>query len=338
VQVEATPINPSDLLLLLGPVHLRSVASAGSDARPELRANIPAEAMASVRARLDQALVPGNEGAGLVVAAGSGARELLGKRVGMRGGGMYTQYRKLPVRDCMALPQDATSADGASMFINPLTALCFIETMRVEKHKALVHLAAASNLGRMLNRICVADGIPLVNVVRNADRAALLASEGATCVLDSTAADFKTRLTAAIAERSATLCFDPIGGGRNASTVLAAMEAAAARSAPAYNRYGTDVFKQIYVYGLLDRTPTILDQWVGFAWSVGGWLLSYRLQQIGPERTASLKRRVVDELKTTFKSSYTRTLTLREALSADAAHAYGRQATGEKFLITPHVE
>jgi NADPH:quinone reductase len=338
VRVEATPINPSDLLLLLGPIDPYSIGCSTSTDGPGLRAQVVADALASVQARIGQPLVPGNEGAGLVVAAGSAVRNLLGKRVGMRGGGMYTQYRKVPVRDCMILPEDATSADGASMFINPLTALCFIETMRMERHDALIHFAAASNLGQMLNRICIADTIPLINVVRNADHAAPLAGDGATCILDSSVPDFEARLTEAIAKTGATLCFDPIGGGRQASIALAAMEAAAAKGNSEYNRYGTDLFKQIYVYGLLDRTPTVLDRWVGFAWSVGGWLLTHRLRQVGPERAGALRQRVVDELKTTFRSSYTRTLTLREALSPDMARAYDRKATGEKYLITPHVD
>lgn len=336
VQVEATPINPSDLILLLGPIDLASIRASADGTG--LRAQVAAGALASVSGRIDQSLVPGNEGAGLVVAAGSGGKELIGKRVGMRGGGMYTQYRKLPVRDCMLLPEDATSADGASMFINPLTALCFIETMRVERHDALIHFAAASNLGQMLNRICIADDIPLINVVRTPEQAALLAAEGATCILDSSAEGFEARLTEAAAKSGATLCFDPIGGGRQASVALAAMEAAAAGSVSEYNRYGTDILKQVYIYGLLDQAPTILDRWVGFAWSVGGWLLTHRLRQIGPERAKALQQRVVNELKTTFKTSYSRTLTLREALSSDAARAYNRKATGEKYLITPHID
>jgi len=337
VRVEATPINPSDLLLLLGPIDPNSISSATSGERPALRAQVAAHALASIDARIDQPLVPGNEGAGLVVAAGSNVQQLIGKRVGMRGGGMYAQYRKLPVRDCMILPDEATSVDGASMFINPLTALCFIETMRMERHDALIHFAAASNLGRMLNRLCIVDGIPLINVVRNADQAALLTQDGANCILDSSVPDFEARLTEAVASTGATLCFDPIGGGRQASVALSAMEAAAARGQSEYNRYGTDLFKQVYVYGLLDQAPILLDRWVGFAWSVGGWLLTHRLRQVGAERAAALRQRVVDELKTTFKTSYTRTLTLREALSPDVARAYNRKATGEKYLITPHI-
>lgn len=338
VRVEASPINPSDLLLLLGPIDPNSIVSHPGDDGPELRAQVAAGGLASVRARIGQPLVPGNEGAGVVVAAGSDAQHLVGKHVGMWGGAMYAQYRKLPARDCIVLPESATSADGASMFINPLTALGFIETMRIEGHGALMHFAAASNLGQMLNRICIADRIPLINVVRSAEQAALLAKDGASLVLDSSTPQFEARLTEAAAQTGATLCFDPIGGGRQASVALAAMEVAAARDASAYNRYGTDVFKQIYVYGLLDRTPTVLDRWVGFAWSVGGWLLSHRLRQIGPERTAALRQRVVSELTTTFRSTYTQTLTLRDALCPDMARAYNRKATGEKYLITPHLD
>ena len=338
VQVEATPINPSDLLLLLGPAEPSSICASSHGGRPALRGQVAAGALASVGARIGQPLVPGNEGAGRVVAAGSEVRALVGQRVGMRGGGMYTQYRKVPVHDCMVLPEGASCADGASMFINPLTALGFIETMRMERHEALIHFAAASNLGRMLNKICMAEKIPLVNVVRTADQAALLADDGASCILNSSLPDFEASLIEAVTKTGATLCFDPIGGGRQASIALAAMEASAAKSVKEYDRYGTDVFKQVYVYGLLDRTPTVLDRWVGFAWSVSGWLLTHRLRQFGAERAAALRRRVVEELQTTFKSQYTRTLTLREALSPEIALAYNRKATGEKYLITPHIE
>lgn len=336
VQVEATPINPSDLVLLLGPVDPADLESLGSDERPELRARVPASAMTGLRARIGHALTPGNEGAGLVVAAGGDAGAWLGRRVGMCGGSMYTRYRRLSVEGCIALPEGLPSVAGAAMFINPLTALMFVDTMRVEGHRAIIHYAAASNLGRMLNRLCLAERIPLINVVRSDTQATLLTAEGAIRVLDSSRPGFENELKSEIDETGATLCFDPIGGGRTATTVLAAMEASAAKRLTSFDRYGTDVFKQVYIYGLLDRAPTVLDQWVGFAWAVGGWLLPHRLARAGSAHVAGLRQRVVDGLTTTFASDYTCSLTLREALSLQSARAYGRKATGQKFLITPH--
>ena len=271
-----------------------------------------------------------------MVEAGPGAEHLIGKRVGLWGGGMYTQLRKLPARGCIVLPDDVAIADGASMFVNPLTALGFAETMKAQGHHAIVHTAAASNLGQMLNRICLADGIPLVNIVRSDAQVALLRDQGAGIVLDSSAADFEAALTEAVAETGATIAFDAIGGGTQAARILAAMETAAARAMPEFTRYGSDTFKQVYQYGVLDPAPTVLDRFVGFSWSLGGWLLTPFLTKIGEEGAARLQRRIVAELTTTFASHYTRTISLSEALQPDIARAYTRKATGEKYLIDPN--
>lgn len=335
VRVEATPINPSDLGLLLGPADLSTLTAGGSGGRPTLSAAIPPRAMAGVQSRLDQSMPVGNEGAGTVVAAGAGAEHLLGKLVGMSGGGMYTRLRKLPAAAVNLLPEGASAADGASMFVNPLTALGFTETMKAEGHQAIVHTAAASNLGQMLNRICLKDGIPLISIVRSEAQAALLREQGATHVVDSSAADFQDRLVDAIAETGATLAFDAIGGGNQGARILQAMETAASRNLPAYSRYGSDTFKQLYIYGALDQSPTVLDRWVGFAWSMGGWLLTPFLVKAGAATAARLRQRVSDELTTTFASSYTRTIGLAEALDPAVVQAYQRKATGEKFLIDP---
>lgn len=335
VRVEATPINPSDLGLLLGPADMTSLQAGGTAERPTLTATIPPRGMAGVQARLDQSLPVGNEGAGTVVRAGAGSERLVGTRVGMWGGGMYTRLRTVRAADVIPLPDQASVADGASMFVNPLTALGFVETMRAEGHKAIVHMPAASNLGQMLNRICLADGIDLVNVVRSDAQARILRDQGARHVLDSTAADYQDQLTDAIARTGATIAFDAIGGGTQAARVLQAMEAAAARNLPAYSRYGSDTFKQVYIYGALDLSPTVLDRWVGFSWSVGGWLLTPFLGKIGREGWARLTKRVADELLTTFASRYTRTISLAEALDPEIVRAYQRKATGEKYLIDP---
>lgn len=335
VRVEATPINPSDLGLLLGPADLSTLETGGSPESPTLAAGIPQARMGMMKARLDQSLPVGNEGAGTVVAAGANVASLLGRKVGMIGGAMYAQYRKIAARDCIPLPEGATAADGASMFVNPLTALAMVETLRIEGHKALVHTAAASNLGQMLNRICLADGVPLVNIVRSEAQAAILREIGAKHIVDSSAPDFRERLTDAIAETGATLAFDAIGGGRLVNAILHAMEAAANRNATEYSRYGSSTFKQVYVYGALDLGPTELDRGYGFAWSVSGFLLTPFLIKLGMEGAMRLRARVAAELTTTFASRYSATISLAEMLDPAMVAAYAKKATGEKYLIDP---
>ena len=336
VRVEASPINPSDLGLLIGPADLSTMTACGTADRPGLTVTIPQAAMRSMSARLNQSMPVGNEGAGTVVRAGANTQALLGRKVGMLGGAMYTQFRTLPAASCIVLPDDASAADGASMFVNPLTALAMVETMRREGHSALVHTAAASNLGQMLNRLCLADGIELVNIVRSAEQAAILHGIGAKHVVDSTAADFAAMLTEAVVETNATLAFDAIGAGALPNTILHAMEDAANRRATAYSRYGSSVLKQVYIYGWLGgNEPTVIDRSYGFAWAVGGFLLTPFLAKIGREAVSRLHARVKDELKTTFASRYTQTVSLRDALRSEVVAAYVKKATGEKYLIDP---
>jgi len=335
VRVEATPINPSDLGLLTGPADLDTLRSEGTPERPVLVATVPASRLRAMAARLDQSLPVGNEGAGTVIDAGGNVRELMGRRVGMLGGAMYATHRRLAARDCIPLPDGTPTAAGASMFVNPLTSLAMVEVMRDEGHRALIHTAAASNLGQMLNRICQADGVPLVNIVRKPEQAALLRDAGARYVVDQSADDFREQLTDAVAGTGATIAFDAIGGGRLANGILHAMEAAANRNAAAYSRYGSDTFKQVYIYGSLDTGPTELDRGFGFSWAVGGFLLTPFLQKIGRERAGKLRRRVADELTTTFASSYSDTVSLAQALDPDTLRRYSRRATGEKYLIDP---
>ena len=335
VRIEAAPINPSDLGLLTGPADLKTLVSGGTPDSPSATATIPPQRMAGMKARLDQPMPVGNEGAGTVVAAGEGAEQLLGKTVALIAGAMYAQYRTVRVSDAFVLPDDATAAEGASVFVNPLTALGMVETMRIEGHSALIHTAAASNLGQMLNRICLADSVPLVNIVRSEEQASLLRDAGATHVCDSSTPDFQERLTDAVAETGATIAFDAIGGGDLVNRILTAIEAAANRKAASYSRYGSSVHKQAYIYGSLDVRPTTIDRNFGLAWGIGGWLLTPFLGRIGAARTAELRARVAAELKTTFASHYTRVISLREALDPEVIAAYARRATGEKFLIDP---
>jgi NADPH:quinone reductase len=337
VRVEASPVNPSDLGLLLAGADVDAAVSAGTADRPIVTIPLPAAAMRAMKARVGIAMAVGNEGAGTVVAAGSSAaaQALLGKTVAAAGGGMYGQYRCVDAALCLELPAGTAAVDGASSFVNPMTALGMIETMRLENHVALVHTAAASNLGQMLNRLCIEEQIPLVNIVRRPEQEELLRSAGAAYVCNSSSPAFMDELTSALTATSATLAFDAIGGGRLASQILACMESAASAAAGSYSRYGSAVHKQVYIYGGLDRSPTELTRNFGMAWGVGGWLLTPFLQKIGLEGLVRLRGRVAAELTTTFASSYTDQVSLAGALNLEAITAYARQATGSKFLIIP---
>jgi NADPH:quinone reductase-like Zn-dependent oxidoreductase len=338
VRIEASPINPSDLGLLLGAADMATARVSGTAARPVVTADVPQAFMRAMAARVDESMPVGNEGAGVVVAAGSSpeAQALLGKTVAMVGGAMYAQYRTLAVSGCLLLPDDATPADGASCFVNPLTALGMVETMRLEGHTALVHTAAASNLGQMLNKICLKDGVSLVNIVRSPEQAAILQKIGATHVVDSSTPSFMSDLVDALAATGATLAFDAIGGGKLAGQILTGMEAAANRTAKVYSRYGSTVHKQVYIYGGLNTGPTELNRAFGMAWGVGGWLLTPFLMKIGPVEGQKLRDRVAAELKTTFASRYAREISLAETLQPDIIAAYNKKTTGEKYLINPN--
>ena len=337
VRVEAAPINPSDLGLLLAMADVTQAESTGPADSPVVTAPISPAVMRGLTARIGESMPVGNEGSGTVVAAGESAdaQALIGHLVGFVGGESYSEYRALPAMMCMALGEGTTSAEGASCFVNPLTALGMVETMRMEGHTALVHTAAASNLGQMLNRVCLADGVPLVNIVRRPEQAALLADAGAAHICDSSSATFLDDLTAALIATGATIAFDAIGGGPLAGQILGCMEAAANATAAEYSRYGSTVHKQVYIYGGLDRSPTELGRNFGMAWGIGGWLLTPFLGKVGLEGMLRLRQRVVDELTTTFASHYTDEVSLAGALDLDALHAYAKQATGQKFLIRP---
>ena len=337
IRMQATPINPSDIGLLFGSADLSTVRVAGSADRPLVTARIPERAMPGMAARLGQSMPVGNEGAGLVVATGSSpaAQVLLGRTVAALGGAMYTQYRAMPAEQCLALPAGTTAAEGASCFVNPLTALGMVETMRREGHTALVHTAAASNLGQMLNKICRKDGIGLVNVVRKPEQAELLRGIGARHVCDSSSPGFMVELTDALAATGATIAFDATGGGTLAGQILQCMEGAINRSTKEYSRYGSAVHKQVYLYGHLDPRATEIQRTFGMAWGMGGWLLFPFLLKIGPAAAQALRERVAAELKTTFASHYARTLSLADALSAEAIAFYGQRNTGAKVLIDP---
>jgi NADPH:quinone reductase-like Zn-dependent oxidoreductase len=336
IQIQASPINPSDLGVLFGAADMGTARQTGTVDDPVITADVPQAAMGAMAGRVDQPLPAGNEGAGLVVATGDShtAQALLGKTVAVAGGAMYAQYRVVNAGDCQVLPDGATARDGASSFINPLTSLGMVETMRREGHTALVHTAAASNLGQMLNRICLADGIGLVNIVRTADQEKLLRTVGAQHVCNSAAPNFKDDLIKSLSETGATLAFDAIGGGRLVEQILYCMEAAINRTSSNYSRYGSSVHKQVYIYGGLDTRPTEFSRSFGIAYGIGGWLVYPFLNKIGPEETQKLKTRVANELKTTFSSHYAAEISLREVLDLDKIAAYNKRTTGEKYLIS----
>ncbi len=337
VRVEAAPVNPSDLGLLLAGADVAKAEASGTTERPVVTAPLDAGAARAAAARVGESMPVGNEGAGRVVAAGASpaAQALLGKLVAVAGGAMYSQVRCVDAAACLVLPDGATAAEGAAAFVNPMTALGMVETMRAEGHTALVHTAAASNLGQMLNRLCLEDGVPLVNIVRSPAQVELLRDAGATYVCDSSSETFMADLTEALRATSATLAFDAVGGGTLASRILTAMEAALTSGA-AFSRYGSTVHKQVYLYGSLDRGPTELRRSYGMAWGVGGWLLTPFLVAAGPERVEAMRRRVAAGLTTTFASHFSDTVTLAGALGLEALAAYSRMGTGRKYLVTPN--
>jgi len=337
VRVEASPVNPSDLGLMFGAADMSTAEASGSAERPVVKASVPEGRMRLMAGRVDMPMPVGNEGAGVVVAAGDGelAQSLMGKTVAMIGGAMYSQYRVMRAKHCLLLPEGTTPAEGASCFVNPLSALGMVGTMRLEGHTALVHTAAASNLGQMLQKLCLADGVELVNIVRRPEQEETLCGIGAKYVCDSSAPAFMDDLIEALAESGATIAFDATGGGNLASRILTCMEAAASKKGGGYSRYGSTIHKQVYIYGGLDRSPTELTRNFGAAWSVGGWLLMPYLQRISPEEADKLRQRVAAEIKTTFASSYTKEVSLAEALQLSEMAVYGQQATGQKYLVVP---
>lgn len=338
VRIDASPINPSDQGLLFAGADMSTAELSGSADNPVVRASLPPAALKAVQGRLDQSLPVGNEGAGVVVRAGASpaAQALIGKTVAILGGAMYAQYRCIKAVQCLVLPPGTTPAEGASCFVNPLTALGMVATMRAEGHTALVHTAAASNLGQMLNKICLKDNVGLVNIVRKAEHVAVLKAIGAIHICNSSAPSFMQDLTEALVATGATVAFDAIGGGRLAGQILTAMEAALNRTAKEYSRYGSTTHKQVYIYGGLDRGPTEFSRTFGMAWGIGGWLLTPFLQKIGFEAAQKLRERVAAEIKTTFASTYTKEVSLAQALRLEEIAVYARQATGEKYLIAPN--
>ena len=340
IEVQASPINPSDLGLLLSfaaDVQNINVTGSGDDTVATMPVH-PA-LMGSLKPRLDESMPVGNEGAGIIIDAGINAKDLIGKTVGLAGGAMYSQYRCVPAASCLVMDEGTTSKQAASSFVNPLTALAFVETMKMENHTALVHTAAASNLGQMLVKICKDDGIQLVNIVRKQEQVDLLKSIGAEYVCNTSDESFMDDLVTALVETGATLGFDATGGGNNGELpgqILAAMEIAANKNATEYSRYGSDTYKQVYIYGGLDQSPTILKRAFGLSWGLGGWLLTPMIGKIGMERFQEMRMRVAREINSTFASSYAKEISFEEMLQPETIREYAKQATGKKYLVNPH--
>ena len=340
IEVQASPINPSDLGLLLSfAADVQNINLTGSGDDTVATMPVHPALMGSLKPRLDESMPVGNEGAGVIIDAGINAKDLIGKTVGLAAGAMYSQYRCVPAASCLVMDEGTTPKQAASSFVNPLTALAFVETMKMENHTALVHTAAASNLGQMLVKICKDDGIQLVNIVRKQEQVDLLKSIGAEYVCNTSDESFMDDLVTALVETGATLGFDATGGGNNGELpgqILAAMEIAANKNAKEYSRYGSDTYKQVYIYGGLDQSPTILKRAFGLSWGLGGWLLTPMIGKIGMERFQEMRMRVAREINSTFASSYAKEISFEEMLQPETIREYAKQATGKKYLVNPH--
>jgi len=340
IEILAAPINPSDLALLTtfgGDLSNINIHGTGDDTVASMKVH-PA-VMRSMKSRMDKSMSAGNEGAGVVVDAGVNAKSLIGKTVGLAGGSMYAQYKCAPAINCLVMEDGTTPSEAASSFVNPLTALSFVETMKMENHSAIVHTAAASNLGQMLVKICQSDGIPLVNIVRKEEQVEILKSIGAEYVCNTSDPDFMENLINALIETGATLGFDATGGGNDGELpgqILTAMEVAANKNSEQYSRYGSETYKQVYIYGGLDRSPTVLTRAYGMSWGLGGWLLTPMLGKIGMERVQEMRTRIAKEIKTTFASKYAEEISFEEMLQPEVINSYAKQSTGNKFLVNPH--
>ena len=340
IKVEACPINPSDLGLLISfAADLDTVSVSGSGNATVAKMKIHEGLMKQMKPRLGKSMKVGNEGGGVVEDAGAKFKHLIGKTVGLAGGAMYSRYRCVKASSCLVMNDDTTTTEAASSFVNPLTALGFIETMKLENHSALINTAAASALGQMLVKICKADSIPLINIVRKSEHVDLLKTLGAKHICNTGDSEFLNKLVDAIVETGATLGFDATGGGNEGKLVgqmLSAMEIAASKTATQYSRYGSDTYKQVYIYGGLDQSPTVLNRSFGMQWGIGGWLLTPWIGKFGMETFQKMRQRVADEIKTTFATNYTKTISFQEMLQPDIIKKYAKQATGEKYLVSPH--
>ena len=333
VTMEAAPINPSDLAILTGAADFENAEYSSG----KVVAKMPEPFNSGQKSRHGKKLPAGNEGAGTVVATGDSdtAKALMGQRVSCVPGNAFSQYAIADANMCLPLGDHSAEA-GASSFVNPMTALGFAENAKMEGQSAILHTVGASNLGQMLNRICIEDGLGLVNIVRKDDQAELLKSQDATHVVNSSDNDFMKQLRDAIEDTSAFFGFDPIGGGKMVDSCFKAMEQVAVANMKEYSRYGSNQAKRMFIYGRLDVSPTTLTPSYGFGWTLSGWLLFPFLQHAGQETMARMRKRVLDNLTTTFASSYKAKVDLEAMLTKDAILDYREMKTGQKYLVTPH--
>jgi NADPH:quinone reductase-like Zn-dependent oxidoreductase len=336
VRIEAAPINPSDMWPMFGPANLAEGVL--SEDKSTFSAPVHKGILPRIKSRLGQVLPIGNEGAGTVIAAGDSeaAQSLMGKTVAILTGGTYAQYCCVPAQACIVHNESTSAINAASSFVNPLTALGMVETMRMEGHTALVHTAAASSLGQMLNKICLAQDVPLVNIVRSQQQADILKEIGATYICDSSSKTFKADLYQAIDETGATLAFDAIGGGEIVSDILTAMEHSGSKDAVGFNTYGSESNKQVYIYGGLDFSPSILNRAYGMTWGIGGWLLMRFLAKLQPQQIVKLQQQVANEITTTFACTFTEELSFEQAMTPAIVLQYNAKKTGGKYLINPN--
>ncbi|PPR76922.1 MAG: hypothetical protein CFH01_01774 [Alphaproteobacteria bacterium MarineAlpha2_Bin1] len=339
VKIEASPINPSDLgrLITFG-ADLNNINILGSGDETVTTIEINNKLLNSLKNRIGKSMNVGNEGAGIIVESGKDSKRLLGKIVGLAGGGMYSEYRCVKAKSCLVMSDGTSAREAASSFVNPLTALGFIETMKLENHKAIVHTAAASNLGKMLVKLCKNESIPLINIVRSAKQVENLKKIGAEFVLNMNDNLFMEDLINAIKETGATLGFDATGGGNDGKLVgqiLSSMEIAASTKSKEYLMYGSESFKQIYIYGVLDRNPIVLKNSFGFYWGIGGWLLMPMIKKFGLVAFQNMREKVAREIKTTFRSEYKKIISFEEMLQPEIIRDFSRQSTGEKYLLDP---
>jgi NADPH:quinone reductase-like Zn-dependent oxidoreductase len=336
IALEAVPVNPSDLMTMLataGPANARRENG-------EVMLRVEPKPLEARKRRIGQPLAVGLTGAGTVIAAGEQAEDLIGRRVSAISmtRGSFGEYLTLDRAACAPLPDAVSCRDAADVFCNPMTVMAMVEEVKLAGQRAMIHTAAASNLGQMLVRVCAEDGIELVNVVRRAEQADLLRGMGARYVVNSTEPTFAKDLAAAVCATGATIAFDAIGGGDMAGTLHRAMEEAEAAKMPAYSPYGSPTPKHVHIYGYLDRSPTVLDvDAYGMQWNVGLWFQGATLAKVSQERVGALLGRVIAGLNGPFASHFAHVVSLDQMLDPEVMAGYARQATGEKYLIDPRL-
>ena len=336
LQVQAAPLNPSDMSFMFTQADLSTLTFDYDASTPCVSMQLPDIIDKRHQHRVEQTLPCGYEGAGVIIEVGSSlSRELIGRTVSCAIGGMYADYKVSPLNAVIVMPEGVTPMQAAAAFVNPMTVLAMLETRRLHQHKALVHTASASNLGKILIRCCKQQSIPLVNLVRNSNQIPALMSLGADIVLDTSDEDFAVQLYDAISQYEPTACFDPIAGGDLLSHVMSTMERVFIDKQQQFSHYGSGVFKQGFVYGHLDNAPLRFTHQIGFSWSLRGWLLGDVLPTLSAECITNMKKSIQSEITTTFASEFNTTITLADILNPVQIATYTAARSNEKFLVVP---